>query len=316
MPISLINNFVISLSFTSRLLAISFHLYSHIYIDIYFWTKPPRLAQLFAGQSDLRDLIAPFFSFAGVAIFGTPGFQITKDPFLVGWAGYIFCYLFANSFFVFLLSKASILTVTLLALERWFSVIRPFRYKVFFAKKKLIIYVVCIFVLSAVLQIYKFFQIKFEDNKCVYVRLKAGRQVFVLSYVIVTFILPSMITWASFIHIWYRIKLSPSLIGRTEQAQVHERLLLRMCALTATVLTVCWLPTQLFYVFRTFYIGRDGYEAIISWILSMSNSIVNPWIYFLSNKDYRKAFLSIHWICKKTAQVSPERAIPETHALR
>ena len=45
-------------------------------------------------------------------------------------------------------------------------------------------------------------------------------------------------------------------------------------------------------------------------MLSMSNSIVNPWIYFLSNREYRRAFLSFHWICKKT--VSPERAVPET----
>ena len=256
------------------------------------------------------DLIDRSFSFAGVAIFVTPLFQITKDPSLVSWTGYIFCYLFTNSFFVFLLSKASILTVTLLALERWFSVIRPFRYKVFFAKKKLLICVACIFVLSSILQVYRFLYIKFKENRCVFVS-KPGQQVFVLCYVIGTFFLPSLITWASFIHIWYRIKSTPSLIGRTEQAQVQERLLLRMCAITATVLTVCWLPTQLFYVFFSFNVST-GSGNMIPLMLSMSNSIVNPWIYFLSNKEYRRAFLSIRWICKKSAQVSPERAVPET----
>ena len=241
----------------------------------------------------------------------TPQFVITRNPSLVSWTGYIFCYLFVNRFFVFFLSKASILTVTLLALERWFSVIRPFRYKVFFAKKKLLIYVVCIFVLSAVLQIYKLFEVKFKDNRCVRDR-RSWRQVFVLCYAIGTFFLPSLITWASFIHIWYRIKSSPSLIGRTKQAQVQERLLLRMCAITATVLTVCWLTTNLFFVFRSFHISSGQYGHKISLMFSMSNSIVNPWIYFLSNKEYRRAFLSIHWICKKSVQVSPERAIPET----
>ena len=241
----------------------------------------------------------------------TPTFHITKDPFLVSWDGYIFCYMFENAFFVFLLGRASILTVTLLALERWFSVIRPFRYKVFFAKKKLLIYVVCIFILSAVLQIYKFFQVKFEDNKCVSLS-KPMKQVFVLCNVVGTFFLPSMITWASFIHIWYRIKSSPSLIGRTEQAQTQERLLLRMCAITATVLTVCWLTSNLFYVFSSFNVSRIRYGSSISLMLAMSNSIVNPWIYFLSNKEYRKAFLSVQCICRKTVQVSPERAVPET----
>ena len=241
----------------------------------------------------------------------TPQFKINKDPFLVSWAGYIFCYLVANRFFVFFLSKASILTVTLLALERWFSVIRPFRYKVFFAKKKSLVYVLCIFILSTVLQSYKFFRVKFEDNRCVFV-LKPGRQVFVLCDVIGTFLLPSMIIWASFIHIWYRIKSSPSLIGRTEQAQVQERLLLRMCAITATVLTVCWFPSHLFYVLRSFHVSRGRFETSISFMLAMSNSIVNPWIYFLSNKEYRRALLSIHCICKKSTQVSPERERTET----
>ena len=252
-----------------------------------------------------------FFSFAGVAIFVTPQFYITKAPFLVRCTGCILCYLLGNGFFVFFLSKASILTVTLLALERWFSVIRPFRYKVFFSKKKLLIYVICIFVLSFILQVYRFIQVKLKDNRCVFVS-KPGQQVFVLCYVIGTFFLPSLIIWASFIHIWYRIKSSPSLIGRKEQVQVQERLLLRMCAITATVLTVCWLPAQLFYVLMYFQVFLGRYGASIVLILSMSNSIVNPWIYFLSNKEYRRAFLSISWICKKSAQVSPEGSTPET----
>ena len=242
----------------------------------------------------------------------TPLFRITKDPFFVNWAGYIFCYFVKNGFFVFLLGRASILTVTLLALERWFSVIKPFRYKVFFAKKKVLLYVVCIFLLSAVLQIYRFFLIKFEDNRCVSIVSMPGKQVFMLCYVVGTFFLPSLITWASFIHIWYRLKTSPPLIGRTEQAKVQERLLLRMCVITATVLIVCWLSTNLFYVFGVFNVIRGRYGRTISLIFSMSNSIINPWIYFLSNNEYRRAFLSIHWICKKSSPVSPESEIPET----
>ncbi|XP_078368803.1 rhodopsin-like [Oculina patagonica] len=250
----------------------------------------------------------------GVVIFATPMFQITKYPFLVGPAGYIFCNLFANNFFVFLLSKASILTVTLLALERWCSVITPFRYKILFARKKLSMYIVGIIVSSALLQIFRFFGIEFKNNTCVFVPShfgKVGQQAFVLSYVVVTFLLPVLIIWASFIHIWYRIKAAPSLCGRTQQAQTQQKLLLRMCATTAAVLIGCWLPSQIVYILIQFGLESSETTLTIPLILAMSNSMVNPWIHFLSNKEYRKEFFSLHLICKKSVQVSPEIAIPE-----
>lgn len=259
-----------------------------------------------------------FFSFllAGIIIFITPLFDITRDPFLEGLAGYFFCYLIASRFFAFLLSKASILTVTLLALERWFSVIKPFTYKVFFTRKKLLKYIACVFALSFLVQIYKFFQIEFKNNTCQSVPSrygKVGQQAFLISYVIVTFVIPTFITWSSFIHIWHRIKTSPSLCGLTEQAQAQQKLLLRMCAITAAVLSVCWLPNQIVYISSSFGLVQVESKANkFSLILSMSNSIVNPWIYFLSNKEYRKEFFSLHLICKKTALVSPGKAVRET----
>ena len=57
----------------------------------------------------------------------------------------------------------------LLALERWFSVIRPFAYKLYFTRKKLLKYLLYIFVLGAVLQIHKAFESKFKNNECVHV---------------------------------------------------------------------------------------------------------------------------------------------------
>jgi len=50
-----------------------------------------------------------------------------------------------------------------------------------------------------------------------------GQQAFVLSYVTGTFFIPSLITWASFIHIFYRAKTSPSLVSMSEQARAQQR---------------------------------------------------------------------------------------------
>ncbi|XP_078344127.1 allatostatin-A receptor-like [Oculina patagonica] len=270
------------------------------------WLKKP--------HNILLLTLATIDMMTGVTIFATPLFHITTDPSLVGPAGYIFCYLIENRFFVFLLSKASILTVTLLALERWSSVIIPFRHKVFFARKNVFMYIVGIFVCSALLLIDRFTQIEFKNNTCVSIPNnfgKVGQQAFAISYATVTFLIPTMIIWASFIHIWYRIKAAPSLFGSTQQAQTQQKLLLRMCAITAAVLTGCWLPSQIIYILFQFgFEGQIGTK--VSLILSMSNSVVNPWIYFLSNKEYRKEFLSLRLICKKTTHVSSEITITET----
>ena len=235
------------------------------------------------------------------------------EPSPHGAGGYLFCFLLNNTFVAFFLGKASILIALLLALERWFSVIRPFAYKIYFTRKKLLKYIVYIFLFSAVILIHKFFEAGFKNNKCVHVPSisgKKGQQAFVLSYVIGSFLIPSLLTWASFLHIWYRAKTSQSLLGISEQARAHQKLLLRMCVVTAAVMTVCWLPSQTIYVLNKF--GFKLYREVkISLIFAMLYSCLNPWIYFVSNRPNRNEFLSFLSICRKNTQVTPETLIPE-----
>ena len=200
----------------------------------------------------------------------------------------------------------------LLAIERWFSVVKPFRYKFIFNRRRLFKYVVCIFVLSALGQIHTCFEFEFKNSTCLFVDVysEKGQQAFVLSYVAVTFVIPTLVTWASFIHIWCRIKRTSSVSSMTQHAQSQQKLLLRMCAITAAVLTGCWLPSQTIYVLITFGVEIPIMVGKVSLILSMSNSILNPWIYFLSNKEYRKEFFSLFSICMKDLNVSPEILMP------
>ena len=254
-----------------------------------------------------------FFHFVGIIIFVTPLFDVMDEPSLYGAGGYLFCFLLNNNFVAFFLGKASILIAMLLALERWFSVIRPFAYKFYFTRKKLLKYIVYILLLNAVVSIHKFFEVGLKNNKCVHVPSisgKKGQQAFVLSYVIGTFLIPSLITWASFLHIWYRTKASQSLLGISQQARTHQKLLLRMCIVTAAVMTVCWLPSQTINVLHQFDFQLCR-EVKITLIFAMLNSCLNPWIYFVSNKQYRNEFLSFVLICRKNTLVTPEIVMPE-----
>ena len=75
-------------------------------------------------------------------------------------------------------------------------------------------------------------------------------------------------------------------------------------------MTGCWLPSQTIYILNKFDL-RLYKEVKISLILSMFNSTVNPWIYFLSNKEYRNEFLFLFFLCNKSSQISPETGMPE-----
>ena len=253
-----------------------------------------------------------FLHFAGVIIFVTPALDVIDEPSLHGARGYLFCYLLGNSFMVFFFGKASILIAMLLAVERWFSVIKPFSYKFYFSRKKTVSYILCIFVFSAVIQIHKIVNARFKNNKCVSVPGIPGerdQKAFVISYVIGTFLFPSLITWATFVHIWYRTKASQSLLGISEQARAHQKRLLRMCIVTAVVMTACWLPNQTTHILNQFDFLINRVKVSI--IFAMLNSCLNPWIYFVSNKEYRKEFFSLFSICIKNTQVTPENAMPE-----
>ena len=210
---------------------------------------------------------------------------------------------------VFFFGKASILIAMLLAIERWFSVIRPFTYKFYFTKRKTVGYILFIFVFSAVIKIHKIVKAGFKNNKCVDAPEERDQQAFVLSYVIGTFVIPSLITWASFVHIWYRTKASQSLLGISEQARAHQKRLLRMCMVTAVVMTACWLPSQITHTLDQFGFLIDSQKVTLTF--AMLNSCLNPWIYFISNKEYRNEFFSSFSICIKNKQVTPENAMQE-----
>lgn len=217
---------------------------------------------------------------------------------------------------MFYFGKVSILIVLLISLERWCSVIKPFKYKVLFSRKRLLLYILCIIVSSVLMHALNIFRVKFENNTCETVKLGKKRQrALVLTNVTITFVLPALITWASFIHIMYRIKNTPSVSGITQHPRHQQKLLLRMCVITAAVLTGCWFPSQICFVLINFGIIQVTDVGVkISLVLSMFNSTVNPWIYFLSNKEYRKYSLSLSFICKPTATVSPERTVLEVES--
>ena len=214
-------------------------------------------------------------------------------------AGEVFCRLVFSKFFVFIFGKGSVLTITCLAVERWFSLIKPWEYKANFNRHKTYRYFVFIWVTSLVTQIYKLFYVRFSKYNCFFIPLstilmdKRIETALIVAYVSLTFFCPTFLTWAAFIHIYFRISKSNAL--KESRGRRGRRVLLRMCAITSIMLTVCWFPTEVCYIinqygFPILDFGTPFREFTVS--LALANSFMNPWIYVVSNKRYRRILLT------------------------
>ena len=248
----------------------------------------------------------------GVFLPLTPGYVISISSFPVpsGLAGEIFCRLLGSRYLLFTMGKVSILKVTCLATERWYCIFRPLTYKHHFTRKRLLLYILAIWVGACVLQINKFFEWKLSAGKCSSVKAPygaQGTQAIIIVYTVVSFYIPCFIGWATFAHIALLFKTSPIARCYGERQKAQQKALLRMCGMTSLVLCLCWLPNQTIYILSPFGITKIGSPLHrTGGIFAMFNSCVNPLIYWATNKEYRDElfelfkFANIKWSARNS----------------
>ncbi|PFX24618.1 Rhodopsin, G0-coupled [Stylophora pistillata] len=232
----------------------------------------------------------------GVFIVATPGYVILKSSYPVphGAGGEVFCRLLSNRYLLFAMGKVSILLVACLAIERWFCVFRPMKYEKHFSRKRVLIYVGVMFIVTCILSMNKFFEISVSGEKCITKKApygKEGTRAFIVTYSVITFYMPCLSTWFTFADIAINLPSSPSGSANVETERKLQKVLLRMCALAAVALTVCGFPAQTIYTLSPFGITKIGSSVHKTFnVLVLFNSCMNPFIYYFSNKEYRKAF--------------------------
>lgn len=221
----------------------------------------------------------------------------------------MFCRLLANRYLLFAMGKVSILLAACLAIERWYCVLKPIQYKNKFSRKRIVIYVTGMFVVTCILSMNKFFENSLAGNKCVSKKApygKHGTRAFVFAYSFIAFYIPCFITWLTFGHITMKFPSCPGKRQESESKKRRQRVLLRMCAVTALALTVCGFPAQTIYLLSPFGITKIGSPLHRGFnVLLLFNSCMNPLIYCFTNKDYRKEFKKL-LVCNKGSEVSQE----------
>ena len=156
----------------------------------------------------------------------------------------------------------SVLLVLCLTLHRWFAVVQPIRYN--FTTRRIFLYVAVIAAVAVSCNIPS--------------ALSLGESIemyFEITEVIVMVLIPILLTWIIFVHIWVHSKTSPAM--QNGACGKMKSRLLRMCAVTAIFLTVSWVPLQIKRLIDLIQIQITASVPLL--ILAMANSCVNPWVY-------------------------------------
>lgn len=199
------------------------------------------------------------------------------------------------------MGKVSILLIACLAIERWFCVFKPMKYEKDFSRKRVLIYVAAMFIVTCILSMNKFFEVRLSGEKCVTKNApygKDGTRAFIISYSVVTFYIPCFLTWFTFADITLNLPATPKESANETERKIQKALLL-MCAIAAIALTVCGFPAQTIYILSPFGITKIGSSLHKGFnVLVLFNSCMNPFIYYFSNQEYRKRFKEL-LACKK-----------------
>ena len=252
----------------------------------------------------------------------TPNYIVALGSYQVpgGLPGVIFCKVICSNYFVFVLGKVSCLTVTCLALERWYSVVKPVKYRLKFKRGRVYVYLVIIWITCLLLHSLILFEMTLDEKnlRCVWITSDFPKQLTPMTITIVTFFFPNVVTWVTYLHISLALKTSPAIKNNGRLARARLKLL-RMCVIVALLFTICWFPNQLYYVLSSYGLVRlDTTSHWFTVVLVMFNSCINPVIYCSTHREYRKRFLSLFrcvfnsWLCKKRREIS----LPKEHRLR
>lgn len=226
----------------------------------------------------------------------TPNYLIALNSYQApsGMLGVVFCKIIGSQYFVFLLGKVSVLSVTSLALERWYSVVKPVKYKLTFKRRRVFIYLAIIWLICLLSHVSMPFGMTLnEDNlRCIWISVDYPRELVIIMYTVVTFFIPTVVMWVTYLHISLSLKSFP---GRHNKRVTLTRFkLLRMCIIVALLLTVCWFPNQLYYALSSYELVKlETPFHHFTIVLAMFNSCTNPIIYCYTNQEYRRGFISI-----------------------
>lgn len=191
----------------------------------------------------------------GIVMYLTPGI-IFDEPIKFsahGFLGSLYCKFLWSRWILFTLGTVSVYTCLFLTIERWTAICRPFKYRTRFASKRLIGFVLLIWILGCVTCTVGGIEAKFlpknsnQTTPSCRMSPVAGRNLIGLVTIIsvsAKFVIPSVIIVVLYTLAILRIIKNDRQIQAQSTRDHMVKNVTKMAATASMVLVLCWLPNQ------------------------------------------------------------------------
>lgn len=213
----------------------------------------------------------------------------------------IYCRIIWSHFIPFSLGITSVYTCLVLAIERWFAVIKPLQYKQKFGVRTMRILIFCCWLSGFLIETPIIPRISGLESKngsspgCEWTSETNKIKSWTLAIALFagqTFV-PCCLISAAYLHILLRFRAKPA--SMSSCYNVRNKILKRatlMMAVASLALILCWMPNQIYFL-----LGQLGYidfkQSVPSTIvvaLAFCNCWMNPIIYGFMNVEFRQGY--------------------------
>lgn len=216
-------------------------------------------------------------------------------------------------FSVALSIAASVLTLVVIALDRFFAVVYPFKRPSVIRKISgvcTVIWILSILSMSPYLYCFKSLILQDGNYHC-FVQWEpladsweASRIffafIFISFYLLPLFIIAVFYSIVSF-KLWIRRIPGNPTAANLRHAESSKRRTIKMLIIIVIVFTLCWLPAHLMHLFIFFneelYLKTPSLMRLIAFGISHANSAINPYLYIALNRNFRRSYLDVLRSC-------------------
>ncbi|XP_072039573.1 galanin receptor 2a-like [Amphiura filiformis] len=234
-----------------------------------------------------------------ICIIPIPTLSYVPDNF----GGHFYCKVVYSSFMLWISIFASILSLTVLAVERFVAIAQPIRYKRLFSVKMTRFIIIMIWVFSFTFETFILYTTHLDKvtGECYVDFGSVGFQMFTgVSAFFLKYLVPLMLMLVANIRAIQLLKMRALVFNRkTNQKSADLDLLqarkriIKMLLAVIICFAICWSPNQFGYLAFNLglvpseYLYSNLYRVLV--VLAFANSCLNPVLYALTNKNFRRA---------------------------